>query len=297
MPSLAHELPLEMVRNRPQVVPVLLRELFDIPISADVAAALTSETYADTHPAELRCDATVLLGDPERPDYGVVVESQLRFDKDKTFSWPAYLASLRLRLRCPVALLVICPDETTARACARPILMGHPGWELAACALHPGRLRPVTDSAHACRFPELAVLSAPSHADGPYAREVIDSLAAAIDTLTPDIGALYYDYIQSRISDAARKLLEESMKLDNYQWQSEFARTHIAQGRAEGRAEGQVEGQVEGKASSVFLVLDARGISVPDHIRRHITDCTDIDQLDHWIQRAATVDAAERLLG
>jgi hypothetical protein len=211
---------------------------------------------------------------------------------DKTFSWPAYLASLRLRLRCPVALLVICPDETTARACARPILMGHPGWRLEACTLHPGRLRPVTDPGLARRYPELAVLSAPPHADGPYAREVIDSLAAAIDTLTTDIGALYYDYIQSRISDAARKLLEESMKLDNYQWQSEFARTHIAQGRAEGKA----EGAAEGKASSVFLVLEARGISVPDHVRRRITDCTEIDQLDRWIQRATTVDDAEQFL-
>jgi hypothetical protein len=293
-----------MVRNRPQLVPALLRRVFGIAVAGDVQTTLASESYADTNPAELRCDATVLLGDPDVPSLGVVVESQLRSRTEKTYSWPAYLASLRLRRRCPVTLLVLCPDEATAQGCATPIDMGHPDWVLKPLAVHPAMLPPITNASSARRLPELAVLSAPIHADGHHAEAVINSLSAALDTLGGDTGALYHDYVLSRFSAAARKLLEETMKLDNYEWQSEFARTHIAQGRVEGKAEGKAEGMAEGKiegqatgeAKSILLVLDARGITVPDHIRERVTGCTDIEQLDRWIQRATVVDHAEQLL-
>jgi hypothetical protein len=160
-----------MVRNRPQLVPALLRGVFGLDVSGDVRVTLASESYAGTHPAELRCDATVLLDDPDAPSLGVVVESQLRARKDKTFSWPAYLALLRLRRRCPVTLLVLCPDWATAQECAAPIAMGHPDWVLKLLTVHPEMLPAITDPAVARGLPELAVLSAPAHADGgPHAR-------------------------------------------------------------------------------------------------------------------------------
>jgi hypothetical protein len=292
MPTSNHELPLEMVRNRPQLVPVLLQRVFGLQVPGHAQTTLASESHADTNPAELRCDATILLGDPEAPGLGVVVESQLRARTEKTYSWPAYLANLRLRRRCPVILLVFCPDAATARACTIPIEMGHPEWVLKPLAVHPEVLPPITDPDLACRLPELAVLSAPTHADGPHAEGVVASLCAALGSLSSDTGRLYHDYVQSRFSDAARKLLEESMKVSDYQWQSEFALTHIAQGRAEGEAKGRAEGE----AKAVLLVLNARGIPVPADIRARITGCTDIDQLEHWVQRAAVIDNAEQLL-
>lgn len=79
-----------------------------------------------------------------------------------------------------------------------------------------------------------------------------------------------HDYLMSRFSDAARKLLEETVKLDDYEWKSEFALSHIAKGKAEGKAEGE--------AKSVLLVLDARGISVPNNIRDRVTACTGTDR-------------------
>ncbi|MFI0357075.1 hypothetical protein [Actinomadura sp. 9N407] len=287
MPTSNHELPLEMVRNRPQLVPELLRSVFGVDVSGHGQVTLASESYADTHPAELRCDATVLLGDPDSPALGVVAESQLRSREEKTYSWPAYLASLRLRRRCPVILLVFCPDMATAKGCAAPIDMGHPGWVLQPLTVSPESLPPITDPASARRLPELAVLSAPAHADGPHAEAVIHSLSTALDTLSDDIGTLYHDYVMSRFSDAARKLLEETLKLDDYEWQSEFAIRH--------RAEGQALGEAKGEAKSVLLVLHARGISVPNDIRDRVTDCADLDQLERLVQRAATIDAAEDL--
>jgi hypothetical protein len=288
VPTSNHELPLEMVRNRPQLVPVLLRDVFGLEVPDHFHTTLASESYADTGPAELRCDATVLLGDPEAPGLGVVVESQLRARDEKSYSWPAYLAMLRLRRKCPVMLLMFCPDEATARACTAPIDMGHPGWVLKPLAVHPAALPAITDPAMACRLPELAVLSAPTHAEGPHVEMVFASLCAALGTLSSDTGALYHDYVLSRFSDAARKLLEDTMKLSDYEWQSEFALRHIAEGEAKGEARGE--------AKSVLLVLDARGIPVPEDLRERITGCSDIGQLERWVQRAAVVDSAEQLL-
>ncbi|MFI0350363.1 hypothetical protein [Actinomadura sp. 9N407] len=292
MPTFNHELPLEMVRNRPDLVPALLRSVFRLDVPSDVQVTLASESYADLNPAELRCDATVLLNDPDRPSLGVVVESQLRPREEKTFSWPAYLALLRLRRRCPVTLLVFCPDQATAQGCAAPIDMGHPEWVLKPLTVYPEILPPVTDESMARRLPELAVLSAPAHADGPNAEAVVSSLSAAFATLTGDTGKLYHDYVVSRLSDAARKLLEETVKIEDYEWTSDFAITH----RAEGKAQGLAQGLAEGEARSVLLVLDARGLDVPSDVRERVTGCTDSDQLERWVRRAATVDTAEELL-
>ncbi|NKZ02888.1 hypothetical protein [Actinomadura latina] len=109
MPSTDHELPLEMFRNQPQLAPTILRTVFGLDIPGnDAKATVTSESFAGLNPAESRCDATVLLDDPKKPGHGVIVESQLRFDEEKHFSWPAYVALLRLRRKCrgePAGLL------------------------------------------------------------------------------------------------------------------------------------------------------------------------------------------------
>ncbi|MBO2463294.1 hypothetical protein J4709_37585 [Actinomadura sp. LCR2-06] len=75
--------------------------------------------------------------------------------------------------------------------------------------------------------------------------------------------------------------------MKSYEWQSDFAKTHIA--------EGEVKGEAKGEAKSVLLVLDARGLSVPDSVRERVTGCTDTDQLERWVRRAAVIDRAEQL--
>ncbi|TDE32239.1 hypothetical protein [Actinomadura sp. 6K520] len=292
MPTSEHELPLEMVRNRPQLVPTILRTVFGLDMPYAEPATLTSESYADLNPAELRCDATVLLDDPETPTHGVVVESQLRFKADKLYSWPAYLALLRNRRKCPVTLLVFCRDQAGARACGAPIDMGHPGWVLTPLTVHPGLLPPITDTEEARRLPELAILGAPAHAnpDGPHTKAVLTSVKAALDevhTQGGDNGRLYYDYLMTQLCESARKVLEGTMNIADYEWQSDFAKTH--------QAEGEARGEAMGEAKSVLLFLSARGIDVPDDIRERVTSCTDTEQLDRWVKRAAVINTAEDL--
>lgn len=81
---------------------------------------------------------------------------------------------------------------------------------------------------------------------------VLAGVAAAIDVPTRDektkeTAELYHDYLVSQLSESARKLLEEIAKTAGYEWQSDFAKSHIAKGEA------------IGEAKMLLLMLEARG--------------------------------------
>ncbi|MFD6951857.1 hypothetical protein A6A08_15520 [Nocardiopsis sp. TSRI0078] len=91
----------------------------------------------------------------------------------------------------------------------------------------------------------------------------------------------------SRAYEAARKELEGLMSVDTYEWQSDFARKYVGLGREEGRE--------EGLSHSVIAVLQARGLTVSDEVRRRIESCTDLETLKTWVPRAVTVERPEHL--
>jgi hypothetical protein len=68
---------------------------------------------------------------------------------------------------------------------------------------------------------------------------------------------------------------------------SDFARTYYGQGKAEGKA--------ESKAEDIIAVLAARSLSISDEARAQITSCSDLEQLETWIRRAAIVDSVDQL--
>ncbi|GLZ12241.1 hypothetical protein Acsp04_24760 [Actinomadura sp. NBRC 104425] len=82
-------------------------------------------------------------------------------------------------------------------------------------------------------------------------------------------------------------------------WYSETARAWIAEGKAqgiaEGKAQGIAEGEAVGEAKSVLLILEARGITVTDEQRQRVLTCTDLQQLETWVRRAATISSADEL--
>ena len=71
-----------------------------------------------------------------------------------------------------------------------------------------------------------------------------------------------------------------------YEYQSEFVRRYVFQGRAEG----QIEGEAIGEVTALLTVLAARRIDESDEARARITACTDTETLTAWMGRAATVD-------
>jgi Arc/MetJ-type ribon-helix-helix transcriptional regulator len=285
--SLLHEALVLLFRNRPDLAPELLSRVFGVELPPFAEVRVASAELSEVVPREHRADLIVLLLDG-KPVLAIVLEVQLDRDRDKLTSWPAYLTGARARYGCPACLLVLCADEAVARWCARPIETGHPGFVLRPLVLGPDAVPIVTEPEQAAAMPELSVLSAIAHGRGEHGLAVALAALAAARGLDVDRATLYDDLILFWLNEATRSKLEELMERGRYEYQSEMVRRNVAQGRAEGRA--------EAKAQDVLTVLEARGLDVPQELRRRILECTDLATLDQWLRRAAVIAEASNLM-
>ncbi len=237
MPSQQHEALVHLFRNRPQLAPKLMRDALGVPLPADTDVKIECADLTDIQPTEYRADLVLSLSSRGQR-YGIVVEVQLGRDAQKRFAWPVYATSLRARWRCPVCLLVVCSDPAVARWAAKPVELGCNNL-FAPQVLSPETVPCVIDGADAANDPELAVLSAIAHAHDADVMKAarIATLAQGVSAgLDADRSKLYLDLVMNSVSDAVRKALSETMALPfKYEYQSDFAKHYVAEGRTQGR--------------------------------------------------------------
>jgi hypothetical protein len=94
----------------------------------------------------------------------------------------------------------------------------------------------------------------------------------AIRGLDDGRARFYYDLVYNSLNEAARREMEGLMK--GYEYQSDFAKKYVAEGRA------------EEAAGNLLSVLRVRGITVPDAIREHILAQKDPERLERWLEKA-----------
>jgi len=284
MPSFPHELPLALFRRCPELVPHLLKALdVDLPPYREVR--IVESDLTQLTPTEYRADLVITLYDDQgTPVLGIVVEVQLRVDPDKEFSWPHYVTGVRAKLRIPAVLLIFCDDERVARWARQEIVLGG-DWRYRPTVLGPEQVPWVKSPERARQLPELAVLSAVAHGNEPAGMEVLLPTLEALLTLDEERKGFYYDVVLRSLNEAMRRALEQELKMQSgkYEYQSDFARTYFGQGKAEGRAEGE--------AKALLAVLEARGIAIDAPTRERILGCTDSEQLQRWLVRAATMSS------
>jgi hypothetical protein len=289
VPSITHEALLQLFRNRPELAPELLRDALHVALPTYAEVRVESSDLTDLAPAEYRADLVVLLVDGQ-PVLGIVVEVQLQRDDRKPFTWPVYVAGLRARLACDTCVLVVTPSESVATWARTPVVLG-PGSRFEALVVGPSAVPIVSDAAEATRDPELAVLSAMAHGKAEAGASVALAARAALEGLDEERGLLYWDLVLLSLSKATRAALEELMAAGKYEYQSDFAKTH----RAQGKAEGIMAGEVKGEATAVLTFLDARGIAVLAEHKSRILACTDLAVLERWIRKAVSVTTADEL--
>ncbi|MFI1912165.1 hypothetical protein [Nocardia sp. NPDC020380] len=282
MPSILHEALVDLFRQRPRLAADLLTTVLGTPLPEFDCARLESGDFPDIDPTEYRADAVVVLADGVDPVLAIVVEVQLRPDHDKGWSWPVYLTTLRARLRCSTLLLVVSPSVGTARYCRRPLVVA-PGFTLVPTILGPDEIPAITDPNVAAENPELAVMSAITHRHHPQREAILTALAAEVVDV-PN-GEMYIDLVMAVLPKAARHFLEGLMTAGTYEYKSEFARRYYSRGQARGEAEGEIK--------ALFRVLDRRGFTVSDELAARISQCTDLDQIDEWIDLAVTAEHLE----
>jgi hypothetical protein len=289
MPSHLHEVLIDMFRDRPVFAADLLGGPLGISLPAFRKARLSSADLTDIAPTEYRADAVVTLDGDGDPALAVVVEVQLRVDIRKRRSWPAYVTTLYARLGCPAVLLAICPDQAVADWSAAPIVIGPPGSVLTPVVLGPRQVPTVIDVDRARQNPQLAVLSVIAHGSQPEPKPMFEALLAALEVVDHGQADLYADLVLTVLPAEARQRLEEFMTTTSHRFQSDFARRYFSAGEAKGEAKGMARGE----AMALLAFLEARGIKVPDNVRTTIVDCTDSEQLETWIRRAATAETID----
>jgi hypothetical protein len=117
-------------------------------------------------------------------------------------------------------------------------------------------------------------------------------LLAALAGLDEERLTAYTVFILNAASPSARKALEELMTTTHPFFRNDFVDRWLNEGRAEGRAQGRAEGE----AHMILRVLRARGVAVPDRVRRQILSCTDAATLAAWGERAATATSIDDVL-
>jgi len=148
----------------------------------------------------------------------------------------------------------------------------------------PARVPVVPDVDLARQHLEQTMLSAIAHNEHPQRDQIFQCLLTALDGGDHDRAIRYTDLVLAALPAAARAHLEALMATGTYEVKSEFLRRYYTEGRA------------EGEVRALLAILNARGISVPDDAHTRITECTDLDQLDTWLRRAATASTIQDVL-
>jgi hypothetical protein len=283
---MAHEVLVDLFKNRPSLGAELLTEALGVALPAYSEARLTSIDLTEVQPAEYRADAVVLLIEDDVPVSVLVIEVQLGIDDAKRFTWPEYAMGARARHRCPVSLLVVAPAADVAAWSAEPIETGIPGFILRPPVLGCDAVPVVTDTAEAARRPELAVLSAMAHGESERGAQIAAAVLPVVGELDEERARFYGDLVYNSLGKAARHALEEMMK--GYEYQGDFAKRCYTQGHE--------DGLVQEAARAVLAVLRVRGLAVPDDARERILAEKDQARLERWLERGVLATSVAEVL-
>ena len=253
------------------------------------------ETLCDGHRVEIRAlrpdDETGLIAAVERTSARSLQRrffSLKRTFTDKPPQWARYAAQLWTFLRCPVDVLVICPDAKSAFWYARPVHTGLPGYTHLPVVLPPSVVPTIADPDTAAANPAMAALSVAYHGTHPGVPEAV---AAGFRKLPPDRAAQYHEHAFNMSPLAVRRILEQLMTSNTWPVYSPFAKEHFGRGKREGKKEGRREGRGE----AILDVLETRGLDVSQAERDRITGCDDLRQLRKWLRRAVTAEKVSDL--
>ena len=236
MPSYDHASLVSLFRNRKDWAATLLREL-DVELPEYDEVRTDESDLTNLQAAEYRADLVLLLRRGTENVLGVIVEIQLHRDEDKPYAWPAYVANLRARHRCPVCLLVVTVEKAVESWAAKNIDLG-PGSRCLPWVLGPSTVPVVTDLQKAESNVELAVLSLIEHGRSSgvdLAARIASAAIVASAGLDAERFKLYFDIVSCHLPAGVRWETSTAMNSFGYEYRSEFARHCIAEGRAEGQ--------------------------------------------------------------
>lgn len=160
-----------------------------------------------------------------------------------------------------------------------------------ALVLGPKIVPEVTDRERAVHEPELAIISAVAHGNGPNGLAVLEAAHSALRRLDREHAAVYFQIVYDVLREPLRRVLETLIM----ERQKETNETIPALEQILMRI-GEQAGKREGKRE-VLLRLSARAgivLSEDDHAR--VQSCTDDAILDQWVDNVSGAKTAADVL-
>lgn len=250
MPSAVHQALVGLFLERPELLANVLAPVPGMALPPRTRIYPASAAFTDLTPPDYHADLVLRVESHRgRLLHVLVGEVQLRRDRRKRITWPLYVTSARAQVgaACPVTLVVVALTPAMARWCAQPIVLDTRGSVIHPLVLGPEIIPRIVDIEAARARPELAVLSAVTHArteDGPRIATAALVACAALDS---EHASLYADLVLANLDSMARGAVEQLMNLQGYRPMSPTFRRHFDAGRKEGLKAGQKEGRKEGQ--------------------------------------------------
>ncbi len=149
-----------------------------------------------------------------------------------------------------------------------------------------------------------------AHGNDPSGLQVLTAMLSVVTELDEARRDFYLDLVASQLNAAACAAMEAMMEAGQAgseplgfmaQLKAKLEsklRAQIAQEMTTSEAQSILEAKAkaQGKSESLLTVLQARGLSVSETVRSKILACMDLQMLDRWIARAATVPTADSVL-
>ena len=286
MPSSWHDSVTAIFTEHPELAVEIATSLNGAHVPRGLPMRVEFPNINDRPSTDFQADAVIVAGPARDPVRAVIVEAQKRTLHDKPPQWARYAAQLWTFLRCPVDVLVICPDAKSAFWYARPVPTSLPGYTHLPVVLPPSAVPAIVNAKEAAVRPAMAALSVAYHGANPA---VCRAFADGLSRLPHDDAVKYHEHAFNMAPLAVQRILEQLMTSGTWPVYSPIAKEHFGRGKKEGKAEGE--------ADAILLVLEARGLDVTDAERERISGCTDLRQLRKWIRRAATADRTGDLFG
>ena len=297
MPKIRHEAVVEIFQNEPKLVLLLLeRAGVYLPFGKRVIARIADSNLSDRDTEE---DGRVLtlISDNVFVFSGggikiaVVAEVQTsRPGKDRSLSWPAYLANARARHKCDALLMVFATNTKAANGSAKAIRTGHPGWNLIPLMSGVGRTpgKPPDGTRFAAELVVLRVITGEHKLSSHDGRMFA---LAALKGAPPSRRLRYARYIRALAPPRERQPLEDLMKTV---LKDDFMDGLIEEGLAKGLAKGLEKGVAKGRAEMLLDLLETR-FGVPANVRERVDACTDAAQIRTWFRRALNASSLDEV--
>jgi hypothetical protein len=289
MPTLEHHGLVDMFRDKPPLAPHLMEMLFRLQVPKHSQVGVGDANLDHLAPVELQADLVLELRDANGVVVlSIIVEAQRGEEPIKKYAWVSYLAGERSRKKCPVVLLVIAPNAKVGAWAAEKIDLGLGLSYVQPLVLGPDVVPEVLDAEVASREPELAVLSAMVHRDGPNGLAVAEMALRAVLALDPGRATMYFrmvfDGLEEPLQWAVRRMWMEPQMGDRAKVTfPPFLQELLDRSVREGELRGEARGEARGRRDALFQVLRRAGISLTDEEKGRIAACEDAAMLDRWI--------------